>query len=58
MCLFTRKVMSRIFMLNMKKVSLNFIIPKVNLVINLWLADRESLLSIFLDVFQMDTSNV
>ena len=58
MCLFTRKVMSRIFMLNMKKVSLNFIIPKVNLVINLWLADRESLSSIFLDVFQMDTSNV
>lgn len=58
MCLFMRKVMSRIFMLNMKKVSLNFIIPKVNLVINLWLADRESLLSIFLDVFQMDTSNV
>lgn len=58
MCLFMRKVMSRIFMLNMKKVSLNFIIPKVNLVINLWLADRESLSSIFLDVFQMDTSNV
>lgn len=50
--------MLKIFMRNMKKVSLNFIIPKVNLVINRWLAGRESLSNIFLDVFQMDTSNV